>query len=127
MKIMKTREQEIEIYRSYLETKGNNNYTVNDVCKKLGVARGNLYIIVKRIDKGNEIQLKKCISKSKMDCIWRYRYQQRAFVIEDYSGDKYRSLLKGIIKDMHKDGFGIRETGRLLCKSSMLIVNYLKK
>ncbi len=124
---MKTREQEIEIYRAYLETKGDKNYTINDVCKKLGVARGNLYIIVKRVEKGNNIQLKQCISKSRIECVWRYRYQQRALIIEDYSGDKYRTLLKGIIKDMNNDNFGVREIGRLLCKSPMLIVNYLKK
>ncbi len=123
---MKTREQEIEIYKAYLESKGIKNYTINDVCKKMNIARGNLYLIVKRIEKGNEKQLKRCLESSRSECVWRYRYQQRALVIEEYEGKKYYSLLKQLIKDMRKDGLGVREIGRFLVRKPSSIIHYLK-
>lgn len=123
---MKTRKQELEIYRAFLETRGDGVRTVADVCEKLNVAKGNLYIIVRRVEMGNEAQMKKCLNESFKECVWKYRYQQRALIIEDYIGKKYTNLLRGLIKDMRADGFGVREISRFLAKDPSSVVHYLK-
>ena len=118
---------EIEIYKAYLETKSMQGSFTIDLCKRLNVPRSVFYAIVKRVENGNEIQLQRCLDKSKYDCLWKFRYLQRFFLIDDLHTDQYPQQIRSLIKEMHKDGFGVREIGRRIGKDASTIKYHLDK
>ncbi len=104
---------EVEVYRSYVKAIGTKGYSVTKLCKKLGIPRPTLYAIVKRVENGDEIQLQRCLNKSRYDCLWEYRYKRRFVLLQD---DNNIGQLKTLIKDMRKDGFGLRDISRRINK-----------
>ncbi len=123
----RSKQEQIEIYRAYLESRSTDNYTINHVCKKMNVSRSNLYHIVRNIEKGNTKQLEKCLAISRANCVWEHIYKQRSLIIEDYTGRTQTLMLRALIHDMRKDGFGVREIGRYLAKEPALIEYYLRR
>lgn len=124
---MSEKYNEIEIYKAYLEVKGTQGDFVTNLCKRLEIPRSVLYAIVKRIENGNEVQLKRCTEQSKYECLWKYRYQQRFCIIEDLHSEEYSIQIKSLIKEMHEDGFGVREIGRRICKDPSTVNFHLAK
>ena len=118
---------EIEIYKAYLAVKGMKGNFITDLCRRLNVPRSVLYAIVKRVEGGNEVQLQRCLGKSKYECLWKFRYQQRFFLIDDLHTDQYPKQIRSLIKEMHKDGFGVREIGRRIGKDASTVKYHLNK
>lgn len=117
---------EVEVYKAYVEARGTKGYSVIKLCKKLGIPRPTLYTIVRRIEDGDEKQLQRCLSKSKWDCLWEFRYKRRFEIIDEKNGDDYSEQIKVLVKEMHKDGFGVREIARRLVKDPSTIMHHLK-
>ncbi len=109
---MKNAINEVEVYKAYLRAKGTKNYSVVALCERLRVTRSVLYEVVKRVEQGDEIQLERCLMKHKYDCIWKHRYFRRFSSFSEGKGEGYKQQLKKLIKDMHKDGFGVRDIAR---------------
>lgn len=118
---------EVEVYREYLKALGTKGSTVTKLSKELGISRAKLYVIVNKVEEGDEIQLNRCLTKGRYNCLWEYRYQRRFFVIEETSGDKHSQLTKALIRDMHKDGFGVRDIARRVGKDPATVSYHLKK
>ena len=117
---------EVEVYRAYLKAKGTKGYSVTKLSKKLGIPRATLYVIVNKIEKGDEKQLNRCTEQSKYDCIWKYRYERLFFVIEEEHGETYSEQIKTLIYEMKCDGFGIREIARRIGKDASTVKYHLK-
>ncbi|HEC33022.1 MAG TPA: hypothetical protein ENI63_02055 [Candidatus Kaiserbacteria bacterium] len=118
---------EVEVYKAYIKTKGTKGYSVVKLCKQLGIPRPTLYSIINRVEKGDEIQLQRCLNKTRYDCLWIHRYQRRFFVIIDKRGVEYSELLCSLIWEMKCDGFGVREIARRLSKDVSTVSYHLRK
>lgn len=116
---MKNAINDVEVYKAYLRAKNAKGFSVVKLCKKLRITRSVLYEIVNKVEKGDEIQLNRCLDKSKYDCLWKHRYFRRYSAIVD------KSQLKALIKDMNKDGFGIREIARRVSKDPATVSYHL--
>jgi len=103
---------EVEVYKAYIKAKDIKGYSLRGFCKKLNISSTKLYSVIEHIEKGDEIQLNRCLTKTKYDCIWEYRYARRFHLISDLSDEKCIEPLRKLIKAMHKDGFGVRDIGR---------------
>ncbi len=118
---------EIEVYKAYLEVKGIKQNSVVDLCQRLNIPRATLYSIVDRIEKGDEKQLQRCLHQSKYDCLWKFRYSRRFYVIDELHGDDYSKQITSLVKEMKSDGFGIREIGRRICKDPSTVNFHIAK
>ena len=125
MKKTQDKYNEIEVYKAYVKALGTKGSTVTKLCKKLGIPRPTLYSIVKRIEEGDEIQLQRCLNKGLYDCLWEFRYMRRFAIISEES-DKYAGQIKKLIRDMHKDGFGVRDISRRVGKDPSTVMHHLK-
>lgn len=125
MKKTQGKYDEIEVYKEYIKARGTKGESVIDLCKKLGIPRPTLYMIVKKVEEGDEIQLNRCLTRSKYDCIWEYRYQRRFTIIEELNGEQYAVQIRALIKAMHKDGFGVRDISRRISKDPSTVMHHL--
>jgi DNA-binding MarR family transcriptional regulator len=116
---MKNAINDIEVYKAYIRAKDAKGYSVVSLCKRLRITRSVLYEVVKRVEQGDEIQLNRCLTKAKYDCLWQYRYFRR-FTVGGKVG------LKRLIKDMHRDGFGVRDIARRVSLDPSTVSYHIK-
>ena len=123
----KSKINEVKIYKAYVKAKVTKGYSVIKLSEKLGISRQVIYSIVRRIEKGNENQLNICLTKSKYDCLWEYKYKQRFLVVKEMRGKDYSKQIKLLVQEMHnEDGFGIRDISRRFKKDPSTISQHLK-
>lgn len=125
MKKTQDKYNEIEVYKAYVKALGTKGYTVTKLCTKLGIPRPTLYNIVKRVEEGDEIQLQRCLNKGRYDCLWEFRYMRRFSIINEDSAN-YSNQIKKLIRDMHKEGFGVRDISRRVGKDPSTVMHHLK-
>ncbi len=124
-KITDKKIDEVAVYKEYIKAKGTKGYSVTKLCKKLGIPRPTLYLLIKRFEGGDEIQLNRCLLVGKYDCLWEHRYFRR-FSILNEDDKKYAQQIKTLIKDMHGDGFGVRDIARRISKDPSTVMHHLK-
>lgn len=101
-----------KVYKDFLKTR-NTTLTVVDVAKKHGISRAMVYVIVEEFEKGKNKQLDKCLLKSRLDCLWQYRYKAKYNTISVAKiGDSAIPLFTEIFKGMKEDGFSIRSIAK---------------
>jgi len=115
--------RKIKIYREYLKTRHKKG-GVSEVAKKFGISRQAVHQIKDEIEKGNRIQLERCMKRKELDCKWEWIYQTRWLFIDEQQDQE---ALIALIKEMHKDGFGVREIARRINKPATSISYHLRK
>lgn len=116
---------EIEVYKAYIEARDTGESIVS-LAKELGIDRQRIYAVVNKIRNGNETQLERCLAHGRYDCMWKWRYEQRFLTFTEESGAKSTKQLKSLVRDMHKDGFGVRDISRRIGKDPSTVLYYLK-
>jgi hypothetical protein len=116
---------EVEVYKAYIKAKDTTGYSLRSFCKRLGISTTKLYAVVKRMEEGDEIQLDRCLNKNKYDCIWTYRYARRFNLILELEKDKVAKPLGKLIREMHRDGFGVRDIARRVGRDPSTVMYHL--
>jgi predicted transcriptional regulator len=117
---------EVEIYRAYIEAKADPKKTVTAVAEQFNITRAGLYEIVKRIEKGNVSKIRTCTEKSRLDCLWEYKYKTRFEAIPKDRKDSSIVALKSLIKDMHKDNFTTLRISVQIGKDRSTILHHIE-
>lgn len=115
----------LEVYKAYIKAKSEHT-KISDVAKTFKITRNALYAIVREIETGNERMVAKCTAKSKLECIWEYRYKPKFLALEEGRQKETVSLLKEIIIGMKQDGFNIAEISRRVERDRATVLHHLK-
>lgn len=95
---------DIKIYQRYLEIKAVKG-KVNAIFKEYGISRQTLYDAIRRVQNGDGAALKRCLTASKFECLWEYKYQARFLSLPTNRKVSTINEFRSIISDMKKDGF----------------------
>lgn len=123
---MKQKHRDIDIYRDYVLAKSDPKLTVISVAKKHGITRNVLYDIVRRIENGNVAQLRRCTEKSRMDCLWEYKYKPRFLAIPRDRKESTVLMLRKLIREMDKDGFKVSHISTRIGKDRSTVLHHLE-
>lgn len=116
----------LELYKAYIKAKSNPKKTMVSLAKDFKITRNALYSIVREIEVGNEKKVERCAKKSKLECIWEYRYKPRFIALEEGRTKETVEVLKEIIISMKKDGFNIAEISRKVKRDRATVLHHLK-
>ena len=117
---------EVGIYRAYIEAKEDPKQTITAVAEKFNITRAGLYEIVKRIEKGNPSKIRICTERSRLDCLWQYKYKARFEAIPKNRNKGSIIALKSLIKDMHADDFPTLRISVSLGKDRSTILHHIE-
>lgn len=120
-------DKDIEVYRAYIAAKSDKNVTVSVIAKKFKITRSTVYDIVKRITKGSPSQLKACTERSRLDCLWQYKYRAQYFSLPKDRKPATIEALKKLVLDMRKDKFAIARISTLIGKDRSTVLHHLEK
>lgn len=118
---------EIEIYKAYIEAKTDKKRTIIQVAKDFGITRNGLYEIVRRIENGNTSKIRACTEKSRLDCLWTYKYKARFLSLPNNRKESTVEMLTKIIKEMKKDKFSVSLIASLIGKDRSTVLHHLEK
>lgn len=116
---------EIAIYQAYLLTKTEGGKTAIQVARDFGITRSGLYEIVRRIEHGNPAKIRRCTEKSKLDCLWEYKYKARFAAIPKDRKEGSVVALRSLIKDMHKDKFPVAHIATRIGKDRSTVLHHI--
>lgn len=116
---------EVLLYKEYLATR-DTGVTLTALAAKFRTTRQRVYSIIKRIEGGDEVQLNRCLDATRYDCMWKYRYERRFMAIDEDRRDASVKQLRALIREMHKDGFGIRDIARRVCKDASTVLHHIE-
>lgn len=117
----------IEVYKAYLEAKNDPKKTITQVAKDFGITRRNLYVLVKRIESGDTRKVKECTERSRLECLWKYKYHPLFIAIPSNQKPGSTAALGRLIKEMLKDGFSIRRISSLIKKDRATVLYHSNK
>lgn len=121
---MEDKIDEVLLYKEYLAMR-DTGITLTALAQKFRTTRQRVYSIIRRVEDGDEVQLNRCLESSKYDCLWRFRYERRFYSIDENRKEASVKQLRALIKDMHRDGFGIRDIARRVCKDASTVLHHL--
>lgn len=116
----------IAVYKSYFHAKFDPKKTVSDVANEFGITRASVYAIVKHVEKGDPVKVKRCTSNSAFSCLWEYKYKDRFLVIPHDRKNESVEMLRALIKDMHKDGFPVSKIASLIWRDRATVLYHIK-
>lgn len=116
----------LEVYKAYIKAKSEPQTRISDVAKSFKITRNALYAIVREIETGNERMVAKCTAKTRLECIWEYRYKPKFLALEIGRQKETVSLLKEIIIGMKHDGFNTAQISRLVERDRATVLHHLK-
>lgn len=119
--------RDAEIYKAYLGAKNSKNMTVVSVARSFGITRNGIYEIIRRVEGGNIAKIKSCTERSRLDCLWEYKYKTRYMAIPKDRKEVTVDALIKIIKEMSADKFPIARISRHLRKDRSTILYHLEK
>lgn len=127
MKTLTKKNQDIDIYRAYVEAKAKGrNASVGDVLIRFGISRSNLYEIIRRVRFGNPSKVKKDTEKARLSVLWTHKYEARYLSLPKDRKAPTVEELKTLIKDMHKDGFPQALIAAKIGKDRSTIIHHLE-
>lgn len=118
---------EIAVYRAYTEAKSDGKKTVTQIAKDFGITRNGLYQIVRRIENGNPSKVRECTEKSRLDCLWEYKYKARFLAIPNNRKESTIEMLTKLIKEMRKDKFSTSAIASLIGKDRSTVLHHSEK
>lgn len=117
-----------KIYKDYTDRpKG---VKVEDIAKKHGIAKSGLYHVIKTVEKGNLSKITRCTKRSRLLCLWEYKYKRRYNLIPKSRKPEAVKVFRKLVLDMTKDGFKSTDIAKYLSKDRTTIlyhVNNLSK
>jgi len=116
----------IKIYRAYIQAKNDKKKTIIQVANELGIARSSLYEIVRHIENGDITQIRKCTKQSRLNCLWEHKYKIFYEALPKNKKVQTVEVFKKLIRDMHKDGFGVSLIAELTGKDRSTVLYHLK-
>ena len=116
----------IAVYKAYLHAKFDPKKTVTDVANEFGITRASVYAVVRHIEKGDPVKVKRCTSNSAFDCLWEYKYKDRLLVIPHDRKTGSVEMLRALIKDMHKEGFSVSKIASLTWRDRATVLYHIK-
>ena len=117
---------DIKIYKRYLETK-NKRERIGDLLGEFNISRQTLYNVIGRVQKGNTVALRRCMTNTKFECLWEHKYKARFLALpQDRSATTVKELQK-IIWLMKSDGFPIYIIAHNTKKERSTILHHLAK
>lgn len=123
---MQKQDRDTEVYRAYILAKADPKKTVVSVARELGITRNVLYEIVRRVEHGNTAKIRKCTEKSRLDCLWEYKYKARFLAIPKDRKEGSVLALRALIKEMHTDDFGVSDIAARIGKDRSTIIHHLE-
>jgi len=118
---------EIAVYKAYIEAKSDKKKTVTSVATDFGITRNGLYEIVRRIESGNTHKIRTCTEKSRLDCLWQYKYKARFMAIPNNRKEGSIELLTKLVREMNKDKFPTSQIATLIGKDRSTVLHHLEK
>ena len=95
--------------------------------REFSISRSYFYDLIKRIEKGDTVKIKKCLKKGHFACLWSFKYQPRYLCLPKNREKATIQELKAIIAGMKKDKFPIAQIAFLLGKKDRsTIIHHLK-
>lgn len=115
---------DIKIYKRYLEVKCAGG-RIGDIMGEFGISRSTLYDVIRRVQNGDNAALRRCMTQSRLDCLWNHKYKTRFLALpKDRTMDTVNEL-RGIIFGMKEDGFPIQHIANLLGKERSTIAHHI--
>ena len=116
----------IKIYQRFLEIKASKG-KVGDLLKEFSISRGTLYNAISKVENGDTAALRRCLSGSRLECLWEYKYKTRFLSLpKDRSATTVAELQK-IIWEMKADEFPIYIIAEKTEKERSTILYHLAK
>lgn len=119
-------EKKIKIYKEYIKAKENGSKTAKDVAKDFGITRSALYLIIKEVENGNQHKIKTCTAKSRLECLWEYKYKTLYEVLPKNQKPETMKKLREIISAMFSDKFNVSDISERLKKDRATVLYHLK-
>ena len=116
----------IKIYQRFLEIKANGGI-VGDLLKEFSISRGTLYNAIRNVQNGDTAGLRRCLSGSRLECLWGYKYKARFLSLPKNRSAETVAELQKIIWEMKADDFPIYVIAEKLCKERSTILHHLAK
>lgn len=113
-----------KIYRAYIEAKASKR-TAKSVAVEFGISRRQLYDIVSRVAVGQVGKMNQCLEKSRLDCLWRYKYKARFQSIPKNRQGESVNALRKLIEDMNNDGFPVLQISKRIGKDRATVGHHL--
>lgn len=119
----------VYVYREYVKAKagGFKKKTAAQVARDFEITRDALYELVRRVEKGDAVKLRKCTEKSRLDCLWRYKYELRFLAIPKNRKPATVKMLAKLVKEMAQDEFPVARIAAYVGKDHSTIIHHLEK
>jgi len=118
-------ERDVRIYRAYVAAKADPKKTAISVAKEFNITRNGLYEVVRRIENGNVAMIRRCTEESRLDCLWKYKYEARFEAIPKGRKGGSVAALRVLISDMYKDNFPVVRIASLISKDRSTVLHHL--
>lgn len=120
---------ETAIYTAYIEAKSSKwkTKTATTIAREFGISRNALYGVVRRIENGNPSKIRMCTEKSRLECLWKYKYKARFSAIPNNQKASTVEMLTTLIKEMTKDKFSTSAIASLIGKDRSTVLHHLEK
>lgn len=115
----------IAVYKAYIRARYDPKKTVTDVANEFGITRATVYEIVRNIEHGNPVKIKRCIAGSRLNCLWENKYKSQFMVIPKDREKESVKALRTLIKEMHKDGFNVLKIASLITKDRSTVLYHI--
>ena len=119
--------RDIQIYRAYIEAKSDPKKTAADVARRFKITRNALYSVISRIENGSPLKLRLCTEKSRLECLWKYKYLGRFAAIPTDRKPASVAALSKLIKEMKGDDFPVLRIAALIGKDRSTVLHHLEK
>lgn len=118
---------EVALYKAYIEAKNTKGKTIISVATDFGISRWGLYEIIRRIESGNVSKIRRCTEKSRLNCLWQYKYKARFMAIPNNRKEGNVVMLTKLIQEMSADDFPTSEIATLINKDRSTVLHHLAK
>lgn len=114
-----------QVYKDYIEAKLSKT-PIETVYTKHKITKQGMYFIIRQIENGSIAKIKACTEKSQLLCLWEHKYKLRISLLPKNRKKETVEMLKGIIKEMKKDGFKPVMLSSLIGKDRATVLYHLK-
>lgn len=122
--------KDIQIYQAYLYVihhPKQKHGGMRRICHEFAISRAKLYQVIERVKFGNPARIKKAMEDSRLEVLWKYKYEPRFLAISKNRKAFTVEVLKELIAEMDTDGFPTVRIAELLKKDRSTIIHHLSK
>lgn len=117
---------DVQIYKKYLETKATNG-RVGNLLREFSISRTQLYNVIGRVRNGDTKALRRCLEGSHFECLWEHKYKARFLALPDDRSASTVKELQEIIYGMKDDHFPIYLIAEKTQKERSTVLHHLAK